>query len=487
MKREINFLYQTRLRLYVLIVISLLFQAHFSPAQAQTNKKGSSKTKLSQSVKSSDESYAAILKKYKIDPNHVSLQLVNEDNQEIFSLNPRQKKIPASITKVITAFAVAKKLTAGHRFYTKIYSDGQNLYLQGGGDPSFVSENMWYLVNEFLRSDIKQVRGNIIVDDTLFDRIRFDSSRTDKRVDRAYDAPVGAMSFNWNAVNIFIRPEKAGEKARVIVDPESEYFDLVNNTVTVATTPKKELDVLISNTEKLITVSGEIKENSPERAIFKSVAEPEIWSGINLMSFLAQRDVQVQGRVIAGRVPSNAELVAVYESKNLAHILADMNKFSNNFVAEMLTKNLAATEIRSGVTLSRGVEILREELRKAGVETDAFTVVNPSGLTRENLISAATFNKILQNIKKDFSIYSTILESLPIAGVDGTLKRRMKNSTAESWVRAKTGYLDGVVTLAGYAGHRDGRVFSFSFLYNGPRDEAQVREAFDQIIINSLN
>lgn len=433
----------------------------------------------------SQDSYASILQKYKIDPTQVSLQILDGD-EEVFAVNPTSKKIPASITKLLTTFAVLKRLPVGHRFYTKLYSDGNNIYLQGGGDPSFVSENMWYLVNEFHRNPIKDFKGNIVVDDSLFDRIRFDDSREDKRVDRAYDAPVGAMSFNWNAVNVFVKPTSSGQKAQVVVDPESEYFDLVNNTITVTGVPKKELVVSISNSEKLITVSGEVQVGTKEKGIFKSVTDPEVWSGINLMSFLEQRDIQVKGKIITGRVPDNADLLATYESKNLSYILTDMNKFSNNFVAEMLTKGLAAQEVKSGASLKRGVEIIREELEKINITKNEITIVNPSGLTRQNAFSAQALNKVLTNVKKDFSIYPIFIDSLPIAGVDGTLKKRMKNTQAEGWVRAKTGYLDGVVSLAGYAGRRDGTVLTFSFLYNGPRDEANVREAFDQLLVNSL-
>ena len=78
------------------------------------------------------------------------------------------------------------------------------------------------------------------------------------------------------------------------------------------------------------------------------------------------------------------------------------------------------------------------------------------------------------------------LEGLPIAGIDGTLKNRLKDTLSAGWVRAKTGSLDGVVSLAGYAGRRDGKVLTFSFLYNGPQEESSVREAFDQLIITSL-
>lgn len=460
------------------LVLLLMMVINFGPAEAKMTKY-SSKNKI-------NVEYSSVLKKYKINPDDVSLQILN-DSEEVFSMNADAKKIPASVSKILTSFAVVKKLPVGHRFYTRLYSDGKNLYLKGGGDPSFVSENLWFLVNELTRAGIKTIKGNVVVDDSLFDQIRFDGSRQDARVDRAYDSPVGAMSFNWNAVNIFVRPaKKSGEKVFVTVDPDCGYFELVNSAITVSGRAKKELSVSISNSEKLITVSGEVATGDAEKTIFKNVAEPDLWSGINLICFLKQRGISVEGKVVNGKVPDDAELLATYESKNLAYILADMNKFSNNYVAEMLVKGLAAQEKKSGASLRQGVEIIREELAKIGLGRDEVVVLNPSGLTRDNLFSAAALNKVLTEVKKDFSIYPNFLSGLPIAGIDGTLKKRMKNTIAEGWVRAKTGYLDGVVSLAGYAGKRDGTVLTFSFLYNGPREESEVREAFDQLLINSI-
>lgn len=462
------------------LVVLLISLTHLGPAVAKTAAR----------AKKTDEGYAAILRKYRIDPADVSLQILNGD-ENLFSLNAAEKKVPASISKLLTTFAVLRRLAPGHRFHTRLLSDGKNLYLQGGGDPSFVSENMWYLVNQFHRSGVTEIKGNIVVDDSLFDQVRFDESRQDKRVDRAYDSPVGAMSFNWNAVNVFVSPGTAGEKAQVSVDPESDYFSLVNNTRTTGKgAAKRELAVSVSNETRLITVSGDVPAGMPEKAVFKSVADPALWSGVNLVAFLRQRGIKVNGKVVTGRVPASAETVADYESKNLAYILADMNKFSNNFVAEMLTKGMAAEGMEGtgakGATLSRGVEIIREELDRIGIARTEVKVVNPSGLTRDNAFSAAALNKVLRDVQKDFSIYPTFLDGLPVAGIDGTLKKRMRNSVAEGWVRAKTGYLDGVVSLAGYAGRRDGDVLVFSFLYNGPRDEANVREAFDQMLIRGL-
>ncbi len=459
------------------VVLFLFILIGLCPVEAKMTKFNTGKL--------SNASVETILRRYKIETSHVSLEILNDD-KSVYALNENTQKIPASISKILTSYAILKRLTASHHFYTKLFWDGKNIYLKGGGDPSFVSENMWFLVNEFSRAGIKTIKGDIIVDDTLFDRVRFDESRESTRVDRAYDAPVGAMSFNWNSVNIFIKPTGAQQKARVVVDPENRYFDLVNNTTTVSGNVKKELSVQISNTERLITVSGEIAMGAPEKAIFKNVDTPDLWSGTNLKFFLSQRGISVDGKVRTGAVPENAEQVAVYESKNFAYIMADMNKFSNNFVAEMLTKNIAAEEMKAEASLARGVQGIQAELKKIGLDEKQIKIVNPSGLTRDNSISAHSMNRVLREIKNDFSIFTTFTESLPIAGIDGTLKKRFKDGPAEGWVRAKTGYLSGVVALAGYAGRRDGEVLTFTFLYNGPREEAQVREAFDQIVLSSL-
>ncbi len=428
-----------------------------------------------------------ILKKYKIDPSEVSIEIRNEDDI-IDSVNAKQMKIPASVTKLLTTYAVLQRFPVGFKFKTQLFYDGENLYLKGGGDPAFVSEKMWYLVNEFSRSQISKIKKDIIVDDTLFDDIRFDQSRENKRVDRAYDSPIGAMSFNWNAVNVFIRPSEVDKKALVVIDPESEVFELVNSTKTVAGAAKKDLVVAINNSAKKITVSGEISKNSDEKAIFKSVTDPDLWSGYQLKSFLKQRNIVVTGQVRRGLLPTNgsAKLVASVDSKSISEILTDMNKFSNNFVAEMFTKNLAALDNKQNASLKQGIDIIRSELVKLNLNEKDFHIINPSGFTLENRLSAAALNEVLNAMRNNFPVYPSVLESLPIAGVDGTLKKRMKNSAAEGWVRAKTGYLDGVVSLAGYAGKKNGDVYTFSFLYNGPRDEANVREAFDQIVISLL-
>lgn len=427
-----------------------------------------------------------ILIKNKINPDHVGLVISLKD-EDVYEINQKKLLIPASISKLLTSYSVLKNIDLTQKFKTELYYDGKNLYLKGGGDPSFVSENLWYLVNEFTRQKIGMIAGDIVVDDFYFDDVRFDNSREAARVDRSYDAPVGAMSFNWNSVNIFVKAgERVNESAEVVLDPENSYFTLVNRTTTKALKLSRELIIDINQKSRTITVTGDVLKGGIEKAYFKNVADPNMWAGENLKAFLAQRNIAVKGKIKHGKTPTKAEKLVTFESKNLSLILADMNKFSNNYVAEMLTKNMAALNGEIPATLATGVKVIQKDLKELGLGKDDVKIFNPSGLTRDNLLSAHGMNTVLKAMQNDFRYFPTLLESLPISAIDGTMKKRLKNTNAAGFVRAKTGYLDGVVTLAGYAGQKDGDIYRFAFLYNGPQDEARVREAFDQILLSLL-
>jgi D-alanyl-D-alanine carboxypeptidase/D-alanyl-D-alanine-endopeptidase (penicillin-binding protein 4) len=319
--------------------------------------------------------------------------------------------------------------------------------------------------------------------------MRYDVSRQKERVERAYDAPVGAMSFNWNSINIFVRPSKVGEEAKVYADPENDYIRLISKAKTVGGSDNK---LLADRKEDpkfpgdLLHVGGSIGKNNKEITIFKNITQPDLWSGYNLKSFLAQRGVNVTGTVKNGAVPESATLAAEADSKAIESILADMNKFSNNYVAEMLTKNLGTAKKSKDVTLADGMAVINEHMQSLKIPKEQYVLESPSGLTRENKLSSYAMWMLLSHLRNDFRIQPEFLTSLPISGIDGTLKKRMKDSPAERWVRAKTGYINNVVSLAGYAGLEDGHVITFSFIYNGSTDEAKVRQFFDKLLISLL-
>ena len=414
-----------------------------------------------------------------------------------FSQSGEKSFLPASLSKLVTLGAVLHTLHPGYKFKTEVFYDSKtakidqgilsgSIYLKGGGDPSFVSENMWVLVNELLRSGVTSIEGDVVVDDSRFDTIRFGDDRQDERVDRAYDAPVGAMSMNWNSVNVYARPGgKAGEPLKVFADVMSPYLKVKNNSKTTAAGKGKTLSVE-RTTEKgfsgdVIVVSGALALDQPEAVIYKSISQPDLWAGYNLVEFLRQRGIAVKGKVKTGVTPAHATSMGFTESHTLATVVADMAKWSNNYVAEMLVKNLAAESGEKPATMANGMKQVRAYLESSGIKAGDYEFINAAGFTRKNRLTPMQLGKYLEFVRSDFTFFPEYLAALPIAGVDGTLRKRMSHTAAERWVRAKTGLLNGVVGLSGFAGRPNGQVATFVFIYNGSGREDKARAFFDKL------
>tara|TARA_B100000749_G_scaffold279661_1_gene273144 strand:+ start:126922 stop:128427 length:1506 start_codon:yes stop_codon:yes gene_type:complete len=444
-----------------------------------------------------------LIKRSGISRSHLSIWVSTEsfaDQLQVYDLNSQSKRVPASLTKVITGAAALRLYPENHKFVTRLMSPHPikngvlkgDLYLVGGGNPSFVSENMWDLVNELRRTGVKKIEGQVIVDDSLFDSVRFDPSRTQQRVNRAYDAPVGAMSFNWNSVNVYIRPGSSkGKPASVYIDPENEYYELVNNVTTSggASASVQLKRVPVGKNKERITVSGKIGLSSDEKVKYMSVLRPDYWSGFNLISFLKQRGIEVQEKVKLGKVPGKSRVLSDHESKPLSEVVKDMMKFSNNYVAEMLTKNLSlmgASKERG--TMEGGMHRLQKFLTERGWKASDFALVNPSGLTRDNRFSAFAMASLLDDLRDEFKIYPEFLTSFPVSGVDGTLKKRLVGESTKGWMRAKTGMLTGVIGLAGFVKSKKRPLFTYVFIFNGKGSQTiRARELSDEIAYSLIN
>lgn len=436
----------------------------------------------------------AVIKSSAISEKEVGIyiaKLGNNESKVIFDHQGEKPFIPASVTKIVPAGAALKVLGPTKRFMTELLSSASiqgtvlkgDLYLKGGGDPAFVTETMWVLVNEFARSGVTKIEGSIIVDDTLFDSVRFDPSREDSRVDRAYDAPVSAMSFNWNSVNVFVRPGDVGQDAKVNADPENEMVVVENHVKTVAANKKTNLAVqrkaLGQGKEKVI-VTGQIALGSAEKVFYKNVTSPSLWSGANLKSSLRMRGIEVIGEVKTGKAPEGARVMGDVESKSVSQIVQDMMKFSNNFVAEMLTKHLAISKGSSQGNMSGGMEVLQSYVANTGVARERFRLINPSGLTRDNIFRAKDLTHVLGVIQNDFLVQADAMASFPLAGLDGTMKSRLKSHPGK--VRAKTGMLTGVASLGGWVDTKQGP-YTFTFMYNGSGNKTEsARALFDSIL-----
>ncbi len=400
--------------------------------------------------------------------------------------------VPASLSKIPTALTFLNETSMDHRFKTWIYHTGKvkdgvlegDLYLKGGGDPTLVTEALWIMANELKRSDIKEIRGQVYVDESYFDSDYYSEGRQKKRVDRAYDAPVSALSFNWNSISIYVRPgARPGSPARVYTDPDLPIIK-INNSAKTTSRKKSSLEVERKYDDQniVINVKGAVSVSKDEKAVYKSIKDPSLWTGRSFVQLLNRAGIDYQGTVKMGVTPSDAIEIVEKKSWSMARVMAALSKFSNNFVAEVLTKQLGKKNGQPG-NINDGLEKIVNFLKEKGWKPSDFEFVNPSGFTRENKMRPDLLGQLLVDARKRFDYSPEFLASLPISGTDGTLKSRMKQ-TMRGKVRAKTGYLTGVVALAGYMEARDGgEPLTFVFLYNGPyKQDWKVRAMFNRLL-----
>ncbi len=400
--------------------------------------------------------------------------------ETLFDHSGDKLMVPASVAKIFTSYSVLKKLKPTFTFKTDIYTQGVlkdgklsgDLFLKGGGDPSLVSERMWMLVNELVRSGIKSITGNIVVDASFFDDERTPESRPVYLKDQAYNAPLGALSFNFNTTTIFVRPgDEAGGKPKVFTDPDNAYIDIVNQATTGASHSKNTLTVNRTEFVKgdigdTVLLRGSIPLQGKEQRFYRNIVNPALYTGHMFRTFWETRGMKLQGNVMEGITPPQAKLVLEYESLPLWQIVWGLNKFSNNFVADQLMKRLGAEVYGPPGTRQKGMQALQATLGEVGIQPGSYEIIDGSGLTRGTHVSARQLVKVLAAIHKDFSISPEFISSLGIAGEDGTLKKRFPNSSLRGVLRAKTGSLDGVNSLAGFAETAGGEPVAFAVILN---------------------
>lgn len=391
--------------------------------------------------------------------------------------------IPASVAKLLTTYAALKKMKPTATFKTVVYARGPikdgklggDLYLKGGGDPGLVSERMWMMVNELVRSGIRSITGNIIADSTFFDEEKTPDSRPKYLKDQAYNAPIGALSFNFNTTTVYVKPgETPGVPPLVYTDPENSYIDVVNQATTGK--PGSRNTINASRTEFVkgdigdtVLLRGSIPLDSRELHFYKNIVNPALYTAHMFRTFWEQRGLKMTGNVMEGQVPANARLVLEFESLPLWHTVWGMNKFSNNFVADQVLKKLGAEAWGPPGTRQKGVVAMQDALEDIGIPKGSYEMQDGSGLTRGTKVTSRQIVTILNAIHKDFSIAPEAMASLSIAGEQGTLRNRFPNSTIQNELRAKTGTLDGVYSLAGFVPSADGELIAFAIILNDPK------------------
>lgn len=416
----------------------------------------------------------------------------------VYSHDADRLLVPASVNKILTAYSFLKRIKPTGTFKTSIYSvqpikEGTltgDLYLVGGGDPSLVSERMWMMVNDLLRKGIKKIAGNIIGDASYFDTEGTPKTRPTYLKDEAYNAPIGALSFNFNTTTIFVNPSPFPNTPPVVyIDPENSYIDVVNQATTGSQSSKYSLNVsridhMKGDLGDTILLRGNVPLGFRELRYYRNIVNPTLYTCQMFREFLERRNVQVTGNVVEGKLPSSAKLLIEFDSLPAWQVVWGMNKFSNNFVADQIMKKLGAEVAGPPGTLEKGIQGIQEEMEKIGIARNSYTIADGSGLTRQSALTANQIVTVLKAAHRDFAISPEFISSLGVAGADGTVKRRFSSTEAQDVLRAKTGTLDGVAALAGFTPSADGELFAFAILLNDKKGKyGRMTDWVDQVAL----
>ena len=400
-----------------------------------------------------------------------------EDGSTVYMHDGDAALNPASNTKLITAAAALLRLGPEFRFSTEMLAERApdkrgrvgTLYVRGRGDPSLTTERLTGMARDLFHRGVRSV-ADLVVDDSYFDAEKWGPGWEQESSDKAYAAPVGALSLNHNTVAIYVRPgDRAGMPAKVELEPEaSGFFRLSAQVATVRTNGRRKIRPHTFEVQggTTVTVEGRLPAGGDPMLFYRRVTEPGLYFGHTFRAVLAQNGIRVTGRVRRAVAPAAAYPVASYDSEELADIVRDMNKVSSNFIAEMLLKTLGAELRGAPGTWAKGIDVTQDLLAELGLPRGSYQLKNGSGLNDTNRFSAHQMVTLLTAIWKRFPVAAEFVSSLGIAARDGTLRLRMEGTDAAGRLRAKTGTLDRVTALSGFVQSVGGERFAFSILVN---------------------
>jgi D-alanyl-D-alanine carboxypeptidase/D-alanyl-D-alanine-endopeptidase (penicillin-binding protein 4) len=216
----------------------------------------------------------------------------------------------------------------------------------------------------------------------------------------------------------------------------------------------------------VVTLSGHIPVNAHAQDYSRRIAVPELFTGYTFLDYLKMSDVTVSGRLVTGKAPAKTSTVATNLSRPLSILLREANKFSNNFMIEQTLKTLGAEGTSLPGSTESGVIEVKKYLSSLGLDLTNFQMRDGSGLSRKSYVSPRLFVNMFQRIQKETTYSPEFLNLLPVAGVDGTLRKRLKKVPYHRLVRGKTGVVDGVTCLTGLIDGRGGEGIVYSMMFN---------------------
>jgi serine-type D-Ala-D-Ala carboxypeptidase/endopeptidase (penicillin-binding protein 4) len=404
----------------------------------------------------------------------------------VLSQNPDTPRSPASTIKVVTTFAALDLLGPAYTWHTQASIRGEieagvldgDLYLRGGGDPYMTLERWWSFAQALRARGLKAIHGDIVIDNSAFSLPPEDPGEFDGRPNRAYNVVPDALMVNFQSIAFRVLPVAGAKRIDIVASPMPANLTIENNVRFAAgrcggSAARVDFKVDPPIWDRVV-FSGALSPHCAEREFTRVLLQPATYAFGTFVELWRQQGGEFNGRLRVAPAPSETEQLLSYDSLSLGEIVRLTNKFSNNLMARHLLLTLGAEHLGSPATLEKGAAAIADWSRARGLDYQGMDIDNGSGLSRSTHISVLQMARTLRAAYH--SPYAAeFLASLPLAGVDGTLRSRMKSSPAGA-VRLKTGHIDGVSGVAGYVTANSGKTYVLVSLVNHNRADSGAAE-----------
>ena len=412
----------------------------------------------------------------------------------LYEQNADRYFLPASNLKLLTTALALAKLGPDFRFHTTLETRGTiseagklngDVVLVGRGDPNLSNRKFPYelkeefdgppgkvladLANALAAKGVTEIAGDVIADDSYFPRERYPSGWEIDDMVWEYGAAISAIVLDDNTVALTLTPgEQAGSPVQATLALPTPDFVVQNEVTTSAADVKSDLTLKREPGSRLVVISGTLPAKSAPRKLVLSIQEPAEHAAVTLKRLLEEREIKIDGVAKAQHTPETEPadplVLAEHVSVPLSDTVKLVNKISQNLHTEVLLRTVARQN-GAWKTAEELMTVPADFYASAGILPDDVIQTDASGLSRHDLVTPRAIVTLLTFAQKQ-PWFDAYYASLPVAGQDGTLEDRMKNSLAAGRIHAKTGSVEHVRTLSGYAETPNGRRLAFSFLSN---------------------
>ncbi|HEY8607380.1 MAG TPA: D-alanyl-D-alanine carboxypeptidase/D-alanyl-D-alanine-endopeptidase [Noviherbaspirillum sp.] len=382
---------------------------------------------------------------------------------------------PASTMKLVTTNAALETLGPAYTWKTRAYATGTqegdvlggDLVIKGSGDPKLRYEDLWMFLRRIRERGIREIQGDLVLDRTAFEEVAFDAALFDGDPLKPYNVGPDALLLNYKALNFRFVPDPAAGTVNVVVDPPLAGYPAVAPRLDGGEC--NDWRASLQPTIGLLGAwfSGSYPLSCGERNWYLHpypLSHPEYFH-LAFRRLWTDLGGTLRGGAKLAPLPPDARLLAEWESPTLAEIVRDINKFSNNVMARQVLLTLGQASTGLPANTAAGAAAVRNWLTARGVAAPELSIENGSGLSRTERISALSMAEML-NAAFHGPTMPEFIASLPLAGTDGTMRKRLTNHTVAGRAHVKTGLLADARNIAGYVLAASGRRYLVVFMIN---------------------